>query len=183
VGRCVGRTRPGRHPLPTNNCLRPLSGQRGEKTRYLTPALAFLIKWQDDMRFAHNDWPHFRWRIPMFLEVNRGTKKSRRKNRRFCCADSLTTSRSAGSCGILKERCSTHEIAAMTLFSAKFGCLLRSAECRWGVPGLLRHESPFKECVAENKTRIPIRQTNCYFSDSRRRVPWLLSQHRDMLFR
>ena len=105
------------------------------------------------------------------------------KNRRFCCADSLTTSRSAGSCGILKERCSTHEIAAMTLFSAKFGCLLRSAECRWGVPGLLRHESPFKECVAENKTRIPIRQTNCYFSDSRRRVPWLLSQHRDMLFR
>ena len=98
VGRCVGRTRPGRHPLPTNNCLRPLSGQRGEKTRYLTPALAFLIKWQDDMRFAHNDWPHFRWRIPMFLEVNRGTKKSRRKNRRFCCADSLTTSRSAGSC-------------------------------------------------------------------------------------
>ena len=155
VGRCVGRTRPGRHPLPTNNCLRPLSGQRGEKTRYLTPALAFLIKWQDDMRFAHNDWPHFRWRIPMFLEVNRGTKK----------------------------RCSTHEIAAMTLFSAKFGCLLRSAECRWGVPGLLRHESPFKECVAENKTRIPIRQTNCYFSDSRRRVPWLLSQHRDMLFR
>ena len=183
MGRCVGRTRPGRHPLPTNNCLRPLSGQRGEKTRYLTPALAFLIKWQDDMRFAHNDWPHFRWRIPMFLEVNRGTKKSRRKNRRFCCADSLTTSRSAGSCGILKERCSTHEIAAMTLFSAKFCCLLRSAECRWGVPGLLRHESPFKECVAENKTRIPIRQTNCYFSDSRRRVPWLLSQHRDMLFR
>ena len=78
VGRCVGRTRPGRHPLPTNNCLRPLSGQRGEKTRYLTPALAFLIKWQDDMRFAHNDWPHFRWRIPMFLEVNRGTKKSSR---------------------------------------------------------------------------------------------------------
>lgn len=76
VGRCVGRTRPGRHPLPTNNCLRPLSGQRGEKTRYLTPALAFLIKWQDDMRFAHNDWPHFRWRIPMFLEVNRGTKKA-----------------------------------------------------------------------------------------------------------
>lgn len=75
VGRCVGRTRPGRHPLPTNNCLRPLSGQRGEKTRYLTPALAFLIKWQDDMRFAHNDWPHFRWRIPMFLEVNRGTKE------------------------------------------------------------------------------------------------------------
>ena len=112
-----------------------------------------------------------------------GWKYSRRKNRRFCCADSLTTSRSAGSCGILKERCSTHEIAAMTLFSAKFGCLLRSAECRWGVPGLLRHESPFKECVAENKTRIPIRQTNCYFSDSRRRVPWLLSQHRDMLFR
>ena len=183
VGRCVGRTRPGRHPLPAIACLRRLSGQRGEKTRSLTPALAFLIKWQDDMRFAHNDWPHFRWRIPMFLEVNRGTKKSRRKNRRFCCADSLTTSRSAGSCGILKERCSTHEIAAMTLFSAKFGCLLRSAECRWGVPGLLRHESPFKECVAENKTRIPIRQTNCYFSDSRRRVPWLLSQHRDMLFR
>ena len=79
VGRCVGRTRPGRHPLPTNNCLRPLSGQRGEKTRYLTPALAFLIKWQDDMRFAHNDWPHFRWRIPMFLEVNRGRKKQEKE--------------------------------------------------------------------------------------------------------
>lgn len=116
VGRCVGRTRPGRHPLPTNNCLCPLSGQRGEKTRYLTPALAFLIKWQDDMRFAHNDWPHFRWRIPMFLEVNRGTKKSRRKNRRFCCADSLTTSRSAGSCGILKGCCSGYEIEEMTSF-------------------------------------------------------------------
>ena len=131
-------------------------------------------------------WEGF-WRLcEMFAFLSEfflWTNYSRRKNRRFCCADSLTTSRSAGSCGILKERCSTHEIAAMTLFSAKFGCLLRSAECRWGVPGLLRHESPFKECVAENKTRIPIRQTNCYFSDSRRRVPWLLSQHRDMLFR
>ena len=80
-----------------------------------------------------------------------GWKYSRRKNRRFCGAGSLTTARSAGSCGVLKGRCSAHEIVALTLFSVEFGCLLRVAKSCWGVPGLLRHESPFKKCVAENK--------------------------------
>ena len=78
----------------------------------------------------------------MFLEVNRGTKKSRRKNRRFCCAGSLTTARGAGSCGVLKGRCSVHEIMAMVLFSVKFSCLLRTAKSRWGVPGLFEYELP-----------------------------------------
>ena len=78
-------------------------------------------------------------------------KYSRRKNRRFCGAGSLTTARSAGSCGVLKGRCSAHEIVALTLFSVEFGCLLRVAKSCWGVPGLLRHEGPFKKCVAENK--------------------------------
>ena len=63
----------------------------------------------------------------------------------------VTTARSAGSCGVLKGRCSAHEIVALTLFSVEFGCLLRAAKSCWGVPGLLRHESPFKKCVAENK--------------------------------
>ena len=58
----------------------------------------------------------------------RDERKSRRKNRRFCCASSLTTARSAGSCGILKERCSGREVEAMTLFSVEFGCFLRAAE-------------------------------------------------------
>ena len=69
-----------------------------------------------------------------------GWKYSRRKNRRFCGAGSLTTARSAGSCGVLKGRCSAHEIVALTLFSVEFGCLLRAAKSCWGVPGLLRHE-------------------------------------------
>ena len=33
----------------------------------------------------------------------------------------------------------------MTLFSAKFGCLLRAARTLWGVPGLWRHECPPQE--------------------------------------
>ena len=70
-------------------------------------------------------------------------KYSRRKNRRFCGAGSLTTARSAGSCGVLKGRSSACEIKAMTLFSAKFGCLLRAARTIRGVPGLFerfKHE-------------------------------------------
>ena len=54
----------------------------------------------------------------------RDERKSRRKNRRFCGAGSLTTARSAGSCGILKRRSSVHEIVAMALFSVEFSCLL-----------------------------------------------------------
>ena len=65
----------------------------------------------------------------------RDERKSRRKNRRFCGAGSLTTARSAGSCGILKGRCSGRETEAMTLFSAKFGCLLRAAKNGQGVSG------------------------------------------------
>ena len=70
-------------------------------------------------------------------------KQSRRKNRRFCGAGSLTTARSAGSCRVLKWRSSACEIEAMTLFSAKFGCLLRAARTIRGVPGLFerfKHE-------------------------------------------
>ena len=74
-----------------------------------------------------------------------GWKYSRRKNRRFCGAGSLTTARSAGSCGVLKGRCSAHEIVALTLFSVEFGCLLRAAKSRWGVPGPLRNECPPQE--------------------------------------
>ena len=73
----------------------------------------------------------------------RNERKSRRKNRRFCGAGSLTTARSAGSCGVLKGRCSGREAEAMTLFSAKFGCLLRAARTIRGVPGLFerfKHE-------------------------------------------
>ena len=81
----------------------------------------------------------------------RDERSSRRKNRRFCGAGSLTTARGAGSCGVLKGRCSAHEIVALTLFSVEFGCLLRVTKSCWGVPGLLRHEGPFKKCVAENK--------------------------------
>ena len=72
-------------------------------------------------------------------------KYSRRKNRRFCGAGSLTTARGAGSCGILKGRCSAHEIVALTLFSVEFGCLLRVAKSCWGVPGLFGHECPPQE--------------------------------------
>ena len=72
-------------------------------------------------------------------------KYSRRKNRRFCGAGSLTTARSAGSCGVLKGRCSAHEIVALTLFSVEFGCLLRVAKSCWGVPGLFGHECPPQE--------------------------------------
>ena len=68
--------------------------------------------------------------------------KSRRKNRRFCGAGSLTTARGAGSCGVLKGRCSVHGIVAMTLFSVEFGCLLRAAKSGRGVPGLLGYELP-----------------------------------------
>ena len=74
-----------------------------------------------------------------------GWKYSRRKNRRFCGAGSLTTARSAGSCRVLKWRSSACEIEAMTLFSAKFSCLLRAARTLWGVPGLWRHECPPQE--------------------------------------
>ena len=56
-----------------------------------------------------------------------------------------------GQLRVLKGRCSAHEIVALTLFSVEFGCLLRAAKSCWGVPGLLRHEGPFKKCVAENK--------------------------------
>ena len=57
--------------VPTNSCFRPASGSCGKRSR---PALTFLLKWQDDMRFSHNDWTHFRRRISMLLEVNRRTK-------------------------------------------------------------------------------------------------------------
>ena len=130
----------------------PLLGLCGERTRHLTPALAFFLKWQDDTRFSHNDWPHFCRRISMFLEVNWGRKKKQDKGQASklpLCP--VTTARSAGSCGVLKGRCSAYEIVALTLFSVEFGCLLRAAKSCWGVPGLLRHESPFKKCVAENK--------------------------------
>ena len=78
-----------------------------------------------------------------FWEFAEDERKSRRKNRRFCGAGSLTTARSAGSCGVLKGRSSACEIKAMTLFSAKFGCLLRAARTIRGVPGLFerfKHE-------------------------------------------
>ena len=74
-----------------------------------------------------------------------GWKYSRRKNRRFCGAGSLTTARSAGSCGVLKGRCSAHEIVALAFFSVEFGCLLRVAKSCWGVPGLFGHEYPSQE--------------------------------------
>ena len=80
-----------------------------------------------------------------FWEFAEDERKSRRKNRRFCCAGSHTTARSAGSCGVLKGRCSGHEIVALTPFSVDFGCLLRAAKSLWGVPGLLRHECPPQE--------------------------------------
>ena len=44
---------------------------------------------------------------------------------------------------VLKWRSSACEIEAMTLFSAKFSCLLRAARTLWGVPGLFerfKHE-------------------------------------------
>ena len=85
----------------------------------------------------------------------RNERKSRRKNRRFCGADSLTTARSAGSCGILKGRCSGREAEAMTLFSAKFGCFLSAAKNGRGVPGPLRHESLPQELRRLNKYRQP----------------------------
>ena len=78
-----------------------------------------------------------------FWEFAEDERKSRKKNRRFCGAGSLTTARSAGSCGVLKGRCSVCEIEAMTLFSAKFGCLLKAARTIRGVPGLFerfKHE-------------------------------------------
>ena len=77
--------------------------------------------------------------------ISASRKKYRRKNRRFCGAGSLTTARSAGSCGVLKGRCSAHEIVALTLFSVEFGCLLRVAKSCWGVPGLFGHEYPSQE--------------------------------------
>ena len=79
-----------------------------------------------------------------FWEFAEDERKSRRKNRRFCGAGSLTTARSAGSCGVLKGRSSACEIKAMTLFSAKFGCLLRAARTIRGVPGLLNDLSTNK---------------------------------------
>ena len=39
------------------------------------PTWIFCQQLQDDMRFPHNDWTHFRRQISMFLEVNRGTKE------------------------------------------------------------------------------------------------------------
>ena len=72
-------------------------------------------------------------------------RKSRRKNRRFCSAGSLTTARSAGSCGILKGRCSGPETETMALFSVEFGCLLRTAKNCWGAPGLWGRECPSQE--------------------------------------
>ena len=74
-----------------------------------------------------------------------GWKYSRRKNRRFCSAGSLTTARSAGSCGILKGRCSGPETETMALFSVEFGCLLRTAKNCWGAPGLWGRECPSQE--------------------------------------
>ena len=67
----------------------------------------------------------------LFLEDE---KKSGRKNRRFCCAGSITTARSAGGCGILKGSRSAHEIVVLTPFSVKFSCLLSAAKNGQGVP-------------------------------------------------
>ena len=83
----------------------------------------------------------------------RDERSSRRKNRRFCGAGSLTTARGAGSCGVLKGRCSVHGIVAMTPFSVKFSCLLRAAKSRRGVPGLLWHEYRPQELRCLNKYR------------------------------
>ena len=46
-------------------------------------------------------------------------RKSWRKNRHFCGAGSLTTARSADSCGVLKGRCSGPESEAMVLLICK----------------------------------------------------------------
>ena len=45
-----------------------------------------------------------------FREFAEAERKSRRKNRRFCGAGSLTTARSAGSCRVLKWRSSACEL-------------------------------------------------------------------------
>ena len=46
--------------------LRPLSRPCGARTRHLTPALAFLFKWQDDMRFPPTIAPTFTGGFPCF---------------------------------------------------------------------------------------------------------------------
>ena len=78
----------------------------------------------------------------------RDERSSRRKNRRFCGAGSLTTARSAGSCGVLKGRCSVHGIVAMTPFSVKFSCLLRAAKNGRGVLGYCGTNTVLKNCAA-----------------------------------
>lgn len=75
----------------------------------------------------------------------RDERKSRRKNRRFCGAGSLTTARGAGSCGILKGRCSGPETETMTPFSVEFGCCVRTAKSCRGAPGLWGREYPSQE--------------------------------------
>ena len=94
----------------------------------------------------------FKADLARFRRKSRGRKKKqdKRRGRRWRLRP-VTSARSAGSCGVLKGRCSAHEIVALTLFSVEFGCLLRVTKSCWGVPGLLRHEGPFKKCVAENK--------------------------------
>ena len=121
VSHCVGRIGAGRHPRAHKN---PLT------------ALVEAV-WRKAGTAARTRFH------PKTESEPTGWKYSRRKNRRFCGAGSLTTARSAGSCGVLKGRSSACEIKAMTLFSAKFGCLLRAARTIRGVPGLFerfKHE-------------------------------------------
>ena len=130
----------GRKPGPTLGGLWT-ERQREEKTAHVWPyePLCALFR----QRAAAMHAPPTVW--ASFREFAEAERKSRRKNRRFCGAGSLTTARSAGSCGVLKGRCSAHEIVALTLFSVEFGCLLRVAKSCWGVPGLFGHEYPSQE--------------------------------------
>ena len=131
----------GRKPGPTLGGLWT-ERQREEKTTHVWPyePLCALFR----QRAAAMRTPTLLERVwASFWEFAEDERKSRRKNRRFCGAGSLTTARSAGSCGVLKGRSSACEIKAMTLFSAKFGCLLRAARTLRGVPGLFerfKHE-------------------------------------------
>ena len=66
VSRCVGQMGAGRHPYARKTQPQPLLGLGGERTRHLTPALAFLLKWQDDMRFPPTIAPTFTGGFPCF---------------------------------------------------------------------------------------------------------------------
>ena len=137
----------GLTPTPTLDGPRA-EGQREEKITPVWPCepLCAPLSAEGSSHAPQTVWASFR----EFAEAER---KSRRKNRRFCGAGSLTTARSAGSCGVLKGRCSVHGIVAMTPFSVKFSCLLRAAKSRRGVPGLLWHEYRPQELRCLNKYR------------------------------